>query len=56
MIALPLPPPREPLLDPNTGLVSRPWYDYFEAVRKAVVTQEARIASIEARLAAAGIP
>ncbi len=56
MLNLPLPNADVPIIDPRTGLVSRPWYQFFEAVRKGMLAQDAATADILARLAAAGIP
>ena len=55
-----LTPPREPLVDPRTGLISRAWYLFFLSLNRAVTgvidesgvtfSAESTIASVEAEL------
>lgn len=44
----PLPAPQAPIVDKNTGLVSKSWYEYLKRV-------DAHIREIEARLTAGGL-
>lgn len=36
-----------PMFDPETGLVSREWYRYFQDMAKQAADHEARIAALE---------